>query len=70
MNEATDRKEISSPRVRELLVITPAIAINEQTAANETDECSTICYYPECACRQRTIAGCLLPLAIEPADKS
>ena len=34
------------------------------TALNESEvECGTVCYHPECACRERTIAGCSLPLA-------
>lgn len=32
----------------------------------ETEECGTVCYHPECACRERTIAGCSLPLATTP----
>jgi hypothetical protein len=27
------------------------------------EECSTVCYHPECACRERLFAGCSLPLA-------
>lgn len=28
------------------------------------EECSTVCYHPDCACRERTIAGCSLPIAM------
>lgn len=33
------------------------------TTAADEEGCRTVCYHPECACRERTIAGCSLPLA-------
>jgi hypothetical protein len=40
------------------MVVTPPV--------EPEDECGTVCYHPECACRERTIAGCSLPLATTP----
>lgn len=38
-----------------------ATALAPESVAPE--ECSTVCYHPECACRERLFAGCSLPLA-------
>lgn len=40
-----------------------------RTVADTTQECSTVCYHPECACRERIIAGCDVPIASELLER-